>query len=171
MKKTLSILLLLLTVLSPTYALSSSSTVGIGSDFLFGSGIHDFFLAQYITLGGTVRGETTPLSFTIDFRSECGYNRSSPSYTCKWTVLPGMTVDFGDFFSIDLLASFSSSVTFDKGDSSYNSIDFASGAAVNIGVNLSSDDLLTMYIGFGAEYALFRKRPFFNVCCGIRTDK
>ena len=167
MKKLLSFAFVLLLVLSSVSALSSPFTVGLGSSLRLGSGTGETFLTGSLDIGSVLGGRTSPVSFTLDFKTDLGFNPSENTVLFNFSLLSGATVDFdGDFF-VDLLASFSTSVKIDEGKGG-DRIDYAPGAALNIGTNLDDSGFLTAYVGMGAEYRIVKKKPLFSICCGMK---
>ena len=167
MKKLLSFAFVLLLVLSSVFALSSPFTVGLGSSLRLGSGTGETFLTGSLDIGSVLGGRTSPVSFTLDFKTDLGFNPSENTVLFNFSILSGATVDFdGDFF-VDLLASFSTSVKIDEGKGG-DRFDYAPGVALNIGTNLDDSGVLTAYVGMGAEYRIVKKKPLFSICCGMK---
>ena len=167
MKKLLALAFVFLIVLSSVSALSSPFTVGLGSSLRLGSGTGETFLTGSLDIGTVFGGRTSPVSFTLDLKSELGVNPSESTVLFNFSLLSGATVDFdGDFF-VDLLASFSTSVKIDEGKGG-DRVDYAPGVALDIGTNLDDSGFLTAYVGMGAEYRIVKKKPLFSKCCGMK---
>ncbi len=106
--------------------------------------------------------KTSPVSFSLDFRSDVGFNASQSAVLFDFTFLTGACVDFdGDFF-VDLLSSFSVSVMTGDG------VDYAPGVRVDIGANTDEEGFLRVYAGMGAEHRIVKKKPVFSICCGMK---
>ena len=167
MKKLLALAFVFLVVLSSVSALSSPFTVGLGSSLRLGSGTGETFLTGSLDIGSVLGGRTSPVSFTLDFKTDLGFNPSENTVLFNFSLFSGATVDMdGDFF-LDLLASFSTSVKIDEGKGG-DRFDYAPGVALNIGTNLDDSGFLTAYVGMGAEYRIVRKKPLFSICCGMK---
>ncbi len=167
MKKLLVFLFIFIIVLSSVSALSSPFTVGLGTSLRPGSGTGETFLTGSLDIGTVLGGRTSPVSFTLDLKSELGFNPSESTVLFDFTLLSGATVDFESDFFIDLLASFSTSVTIDEGKDG-DRVDYAPGVALDIGTNLDDSGFLTVYVGMGAEYRIVKKKPLFSVSCGMK---
>ena len=167
MKKLLAFAFVLLLVLSSATALSSPFTVGLGSSLRLGSGTEETFLTGSLDIGTVPGGRTSPVSFILDLKSELGFNPSESTVLFNFSLLSGAGIDFESDFFIDILASFSTSVTIDEGNGG-DRVDYAPGVALNIGTNLDDSGFLTVYVGMGAEYRIVRKKPLFTICCGMK---
>ena len=167
MKKLLAFAFVLLLVLSSASALSSPFTVGLGTSLRLGSGAGETFLTGSLDIGSVLGGRTSPVSFTLDFKTDLGFNPSESTVLFNFSLLSGATVDFdGDFF-VDILASFSTSVTIDEGKGD-DRVDYAPGVALDIGTNLDDSGFLTAYVGMGTEYRIVKKKPLCSICCGMK---
>ncbi len=106
--------------------------------------------------------KTSPVSFSLDFRSDVGFNASQSAVLFDFAFLTGACVDFDGNFFVDLLSSFSASVTTGDG------VDYAPGVRVDIGTNTDEEGFLRVYAGMGAEYRMVRKKPVFSVSFGMK---